>query len=849
MSLIRRKVVCKVYLLLFILLMASSISLAEPFPGKPPICPRWAFEPWVWEDNTNTRTSAENLVQNYQSRSIPVGAVMIDSPWETYCNTLVWDTSRYSNPQQMIDNFHAQGIKVIMWITGFVNNDSPDYSYVKSQGYAVNNGQDFTWWRGTGVHLDFTKAAAKSWWHTKMDNVLNMGIDGWKVDQGADYVSDPVTTSIGSITRLDFKKYYTADFYDYTVSKNPKGISCVRPYSHQGGEGSSISKCSIGWLGDHAGDFSGIASQKDDLYTSAQMGYGAMGVEVGGYQGALPTKNSLIRYAQFGAVTPLMENGGANGGEAQHLPWYWDTQTVDIYRYFATLHSELAPYNFSYSVESNLTGTTMVRNSDKTKAHHQLGNEIFVSVITSDTTSKTVYFPSGSKWIDYWNEGTVYDGGTSTNYNAPLDKYPVFIKAGAVIPMNVKTSVTGHGDATSTGKTTLVMYPYGQSGLTFHRPTGEGTDYSNVTIDLNESTGTIGITGSISQPYRFRVKSFAAPGSVSGADSWSYDATQKYIIIDKQGTSFQVTVNGLIGYSGILATPTPTPTPNPNVLITNLVVNDTAYAASWSIQSNIQSGNQQYGDRTFALASVTTSVTGSDWIRTANDSKTYTGDPLVTFKVTKDANVYVAHRDDITPKPSWLTGWTDTGEDITNNESPPKVFSLFRKSYAANATVSLGNNGNTSLGMYTIIVKAPAVTPTPTPTATPAPTPVKTEAENMTLSNYTVEDNTYASGGKCIKATGTGTAKMNFSGTSGTYSIKVTYFDENDGTASFNLYVNGVVVDSWTANQSLGSASPDNLTRTSRTKSGVTINNGNEIKIEGTQQNYEPARVDCIEIF
>ena len=78
---------------------------------------------------------------------------------------------------------------------------------------------------------------------------------------------------------------------------------------------------------------------------SAQLGYGAPGVEVGGYMGAVPSKDSLIRYAELAAVTPLMENGGAKGGLAEHLPWTWDTQTVDIYRYFASLHSELGSYN------------------------------------------------------------------------------------------------------------------------------------------------------------------------------------------------------------------------------------------------------------------------------------------------------------------------------------------------------------------------------------------------------------------------------------------------------------------------------------------------------------------------
>jgi hypothetical protein len=712
------------WIMLALMLISSQFVLgADPFPGKPPLTPAWALKHWAWEDNTNTRTAVENLVNDYTSRNIPVAAVIIDSPWETKYNTFVWDTSRYPNPQEMIDNFHNNGVKVILWLTAFVNTDSPDYSYVKSQGYTVNNGQDFTWWKGTGVHIDHTNPNAKAWLHSKMDNVLNMGIDGWKTDEGADKVSDPVQTSIGSMSKDDFEKYYYADFYDYTVSKNPNGIITARAYSWQGGVGASIPKDPICWQGDFAGDFTGLNNQKNDVYESAIRGYGAPGVEVGGYNGAVPTKNSLIRYAQFGALTPLMENGGSNGGNAQHLAWYWDTQTVDIYRYFAVLHNELVPYNFSYIVDAHTNGGSILKSCDKTKNHHLLGDQLFVSILTTDTTSKTVDFPSGAKWIDYWSESVTYDGGTNINYSVPLDRFPIFIKAGAIIPLDVKNNITGHGDSTYDGKTTLAFYPYGQSSFTYHRPTGEGTAYEDIIINVNESAGTIGVDGVSSLNYKL------------GATGWSYDATNKYVIIDKTGTDFTITISGLKGYSTV-ATPTPAPTPTPlSGVINNLTVNDTGNAADWSIRTNIQNDNQQYGDRTFTFTTMPTSVAGCDWIRTANDSKTYTGTTLVSFTVNSASDVYVAHNDLITAKPSWLSDWTLTADDLVNNEATPRTFSLYKKNFTAGSNVSLGNNGSTTEGMYVIIVKpvGSTATPTSTPTATPTPTPGTAIITNLSV--------------------------------------------------------------------------------------------------------------------
>ena len=547
----------------FLIFAVSRTVEKEVFRGNPPVTPAWALKHMVWEDNGNSRDSAEALVDGYLSRHIPVGAIIIDSPWSTAYNDFEWDTARYHNPRQMIDDFHARNVKVILWATGFVNvssvdapvNPHPDYDLVKRRGYTVSNGRHFRWWKGTGAHIDFTNPAARNWWHSRMDKVLDMGIDGWKVDQSASHIPDPVLTSIGYLSRDTFRKYYYADFYDYTVSKNSSGVIMARGFSPSGTDLSDgldvspITKTPLVWNGDYTGSFSGLIEQMNDLYDSAGRGYGAPGVEIGGYDGAKPTKNSLIRYAQFAAMTPLMENGGRNGGLAEHLPWFWDTETVDIYRYFATLHNELGHYLFSLGVESSLHGGSIVRGASKTQSHHRLGEQIFVSILTSDTTIKTIELPAGARWIDYWNEESNHAGDSTFAYHAPLDRFPIFIKAGAIIPLDVKNNVCGHGDDSSAGRITVLVYPAGASTFLFHRPTGEGTAYEDIEIGVQESTGTLTVKGATPANYIFRVKSFSAPASVTGGTNWSYDNQTKTVIVNATGADFVITINGLMGYT------------------------------------------------------------------------------------------------------------------------------------------------------------------------------------------------------------------------------------------------------------------------------------------------------------
>ncbi len=144
----------------------------------------------------------------------------------------------------------------------------------------------------------------------------------------------------------------------------------------------------------------------------------------------------------------------------------------------------------------------------------------------------------------------------------------------------------------------------------------------------------------------------------------------------------------------------------PAVNISNLAVSDGANSADWSVQSNLQAGNTAYGDRVYTWSAVPAAVAGGRWVRTANDSKSYTGTPLVSFSISAAADVYVA-LDNRSPLPSWVdSSWVDTGADLTQAESATvsRGFSLFKKRFNA-GTVTLGPWNNAGTSMYTVIVK------------------------------------------------------------------------------------------------------------------------------------------------
>ncbi len=115
-------------------------------------------------------------------------------------------------------------------------------------------------------------------------------------------------------------------------------------------------------------------------------------------------------------------------------------------------------------------------------------------------------------------------------------------------------------------------------------------------------------------------------------------------------------------------------------------------------------GRTPYIDRTFTFSAVAPSYTGLEYIRTANDDKASTGSTFLSFDVAQDVTVYVAYDDRFSARPSWMTEYTDTGDDIVSGAG---TFRLWARDYAS-GTVTLGANtdtGTTSNSMYTAVAR------------------------------------------------------------------------------------------------------------------------------------------------
>ena len=132
--------------------------------------------------------------------------------------------------------------------------------------------------------------------------------------------------------------------------------------------------------------------------------------------------------------------------------------------------------------------------------------------------------------------------------------------------------------------------------------------------------------------------------------------------------------------------------------------------------------------------------------------------------------------------------------------------------------------------------------------------PNRIEAESMQLDGYRPVDVTpweTASGGKAIACDMAGgcTATFSFRGKTGSYDLATQYFDQNNGTAHFRLYVNEKLVDSWAADNNLPSAEMNGHTSTRHTTPAVALRTDDTVRIEGIPDQGDKAALDYVEIF
>ncbi len=439
--------------------------------GLPAVLPEWAYGHWKSRDVYEHQRDVEEDFDGYAEHSLPLDAIVLDSPWETQYNTWEFNPHQFPDAPALIRRMRASGVRTVVWVTPWVNIESndgqrppdaesarlhaaPASNYAEGVPHYVREGDEpfvARWWMGTGSPVDFTSPQAEAWWRSQAKRVLSLGVAGIKADDGEGwYLPDGVRFSDGR-TGAEFAwghgLEYRRSMQRALDEVHPgEGVLFARPgwTGHQA--------IGITWGGDQPSDFWSLRTLVAATLTAAASGISNWSHDVGGYLGerlmARCPKELLLRWVQFGCFTPLMQAHA----RFQQEPWTYDAETLRVYREHVLLHERLVPYVRAAAWTAARTGLPIVRPlllSDAGDARgwaiadaYGYGPSLWVApVLEAGAREVEVDLPRGD-WIDMWTGAEVSGGGT-VRAAAPLSRIPVWVRRGAVIVTHPAGHVAG----------------------------------------------------------------------------------------------------------------------------------------------------------------------------------------------------------------------------------------------------------------------------------------------------------------------------------------------------------------------------------------------------------------------
>lgn len=498
------------YLDAYLIFASTPAEILERYTrltGRAPVPPKWSFGLWLSGGGRYRDENAiRRLVAGIGEHDLPCDVIHIDTWWmrlRQYAD-FQWDPAAFPHPEELIDELHAQNLKLSAWQHPYISVESDLFAEGAKRNYFARrpNGEVYVIdyglslsslpagvvhvaapdasWNARVAIIDLTEPDAVEWYKGLMRPVLAMGLDTFKTDFGEDIPADAVFAN--GMTGAEMHNLYPLLYNRavFEVTQQVKGEGIVWGRSAYAGS----QRYPTYWSGDPACDWDSLACT-----IRGGLSFGLSGVpfwsnDIGGYRGT-PSEQLYIRWAQFG----LLCSHARCHGETPREPWYYGERALEIFRRYVRLRYELFPYLYSCAHEAARTGLPVLRamplafpydaparlNSDTDAGRvlrasasdlntfdkdlqFMLGPWLLVAPIYDEGEERRVYLPEG-QWLDYWT-GEILNGPKNLTVHAPIDRLPLFVRGGAILPRMLPASRTPSG---LVDPLIFELYPYGNS--------------------------------------------------------------------------------------------------------------------------------------------------------------------------------------------------------------------------------------------------------------------------------------------------------------------------------------------------------------------------------------------------
>ena len=519
------------------------------FAGKMPLPPRYAFGYWWSRYWAYSDKELRTLVKNFRAYDIPLDVLVIDMDWHYTDGDRggwtgwSWNRTLFPDPAKFLRWLDGEGIRSTFNLhpADGVRCGEDSYADVaRDMGIDPASKQTVPW-------VSSDKKFIRSIFRRILTPMERDGVDFWWLD----WQQQPTDPAVEGLSNTWWLNYVF--FSDMEKNRD------VRPmlYHRWGGLGNH--RYQIGFSGDASITWASLDFQPYFNSTASNVLYGYWSHDIGGHHMADRIDPELyIRWMQFGALSPVMRTHSAKSAGLKKEVWNFAPEHADILRSTIRQRYALAPYIYTMARKAYDEGISLCRPMyyewpEASEAYafrnqYLFGDDILVAPVTAPGkegyATVQVWLPEG-KWYE-WQTGTMLDGGRIVERTFALDEYPVYVRAGAILPMYGDTVKNLNANDE---EILLTLFPGGSGEFSLYEDNGDDKRYAaefarthlKSVRDGNLLTVTVGKrTGAYrgmpaERTFSVKVLASAAPVSVTvdGAKAdWTYLGEEFALVVE-----------------------------------------------------------------------------------------------------------------------------------------------------------------------------------------------------------------------------------------------------------------------------------------------------------------------------
>ena len=464
--------------------------------GRMPMPPLWGLGLQQCRYSYYPDKEVIGIARTFREKGIPADAMVLDIHYMDKYKLFTWDKERFPNPKSMNDQLKSMGFHTVTIIDPGVKTEKGYLAY--EDGLRENiflkypDGSNYSGqvWPGWCHFPDFTNPKARSWWGLKFKDLVSDGVEGFWND-----MNEPATWGqrFPDLVEFDFEgrksthrqghNVYGFQMVRASYEGTRKLLGDKRPFILTRAGYAGVQRYAAVWTGDNVSSDDHMMLGVRLLNSMGLSGVAYTGMDVGGFTGGA-SKELFGRWVSIGAFSPFFRiHSAVDTRESE--PWSYGEKIEAINKNYISLRYRLLPYFYSAFAEAHRTGIPVQRSlaiqhtfnpriyESRFQNQFYVGPSLMVCPVESNKELTRVLLPDANGWYYLYND-VFYAGGTEEMVESPIERLPVFVKAGSVLVLQSLTQNTGERPSD-----TLQIHVYqGVKSVPYSYYEDDGSSYS-----------------------------------------------------------------------------------------------------------------------------------------------------------------------------------------------------------------------------------------------------------------------------------------------------------------------------------------------------------------------------------